>query len=94
MANEDIIDNEQIKRNVPKWVITFCATLMFLSVFINSIGLNLMQINGALTNVIIRSLEAEDNTRYQDEIDYLQARLDEQALEIELLTELAHPPKD
>lgn len=57
MKKEDLLDAETIKKSVPKWVISLCATLMFLSVFINSIGLNLMQINGALTERIVTRIE-------------------------------------
>jgi hypothetical protein len=63
MKKEDLLDAETVKRNVPKWVVATCATLMFLSVFINSIGLNLMQVNGALTNKIVASLEAPQKAR-------------------------------
>jgi hypothetical protein len=57
MKNDDLMDATEVKKNVPGWVYSTCATLMFLSVFINSIGLNLMQINGALTTRLVNKIE-------------------------------------
>lgn len=57
MEPQDLLDKKAAKEYVPKWVTALCATLMFLSVFINSIGLNLMQINGALTTRLVNAIE-------------------------------------
>ena len=60
--SDELLSEREIKKNVPKWVLSTGYTLMFLSVFINSIGLNLMQINTALTNNIVTRLEVSDST--------------------------------
>ena len=58
MSKEDLLSEDKIKENVPKWVLSTGYTLLFLSVFINSIGLNLMQINGALTENVVSRIES------------------------------------
>jgi len=59
MNKEELLTEDAIKKNVPKWVLSTGYTLLFLSVFINSIGLNLMQINSSLTDVIVARLDAK-----------------------------------
>jgi hypothetical protein len=83
----DILTDKEIKSNVPKWVIAFCATLMFLSVFINSIGLNLMQINGALTAHIIKLINNDDPS------DELKEQLKQIKLDIIELKKDSHKSK-
>lgn len=82
--SDEILNNKDIKRNVPRWVMSFCATLMFLSVFINSIGLNLMQINGALTESIVKKINGID------ESEGLKKEIERLNLEVEKLKKLSH----
>ena len=96
METQDLLGPKEIKSNVPRWVIAWCATLMFLSVFINSIGFNLMSVNEALTQHVVAAIESKtkvvpDNNKVFERIIERIIKLEE---EIELLKIDSHPPKN
>ena len=59
---EDIVTAKQLHDAVPKWLIGFVGSLMAVSLFINSIGFNLMSVNGALTEYAVNSIAAREES--------------------------------
>ena len=90
--SKETLEPKDLKKDVPRWVVATCATLMFLSVFINSIGLNLMQINGALTNRLIERIEGPEVLRDRQDLRNVLEELKDIHEELEDLKALSHPP--
>ncbi len=59
MSKGEIISAD-MKKYVPKWLIGFGGSLMFISLFLNSIGFNLMAVNTALTEHLIKGIKEAD----------------------------------
>lgn len=57
----DLLSKESIDKGASSKVKSFCYTLGFISIFVNSIGLNLTQINTAYTEHIVRMIDSDDN---------------------------------
>jgi len=57
MANSELMSNEEAKEMLSKRAKGFIAYLMATSVFLNSMGFNLMAINAAITEYIVASIE-------------------------------------
>jgi hypothetical protein len=94
MSNTILTDKE-IKRKASPFVVNLCATLAVLSIFVNSIGLNLMQINGAVTDYIITAINntkpVADNKTNND-IKALQSIAVYQQKQITALQKDSHSP--
>lgn len=83
--SDEIISPKELKSSIPNWVKSFCATLVCISLFINSIGLNLMQINTAVTNYIVNKIDGRPNKEFEDRILKLEQEIDQ-------LKEFSHKP--
>ena len=84
---EDIVTAKQLHDAVPKWLIGFVGSLMAVSLFINSIGFNLMSVNGALTEYAVNSIAAREGGKATPK---LVARIEKLEHEIKELKLLAH----
>jgi len=87
---KDLVSTEEMKKHIPKWLIGFGGSLMFISIFINSIGFNLMSINSALTDHVIAAIESKTlviptNPKLLERIRALEA-------EVKLLKKDSHSP--
>jgi hypothetical protein len=56
----DLLSKASIDKGASSKVKSFCYTLGFVSIFVNSIGLNLTQINTAYTEHIVKVIDGED----------------------------------
>lgn len=85
----DIISPKELKTSIPNWVKSFCATLVCISLFINSIGLNLMQINTALTNYVVKKIDgrSEESKRFEEKLSLLEREVKELKIN-------SHKPKE
>jgi len=91
MANDKPLSDKDIKKKTYPWVMNLCASLAAISIFLNSIGFNLMQINGAATEYIIRWINKDEiNTKQNTE---LKLQVEELQLEVIRLKSMAHPAK-
>jgi len=57
VENTEIISKEDMREGVSRRLITLIGSLAAISIFLNSIGFNLMAINAALTDYIVASIE-------------------------------------
>jgi uncharacterized protein (DUF2126 family) len=85
----DLLSKESIDKGASSRVKSFCYTLGFISIFVNSIGLNLTQINTAYTEHIVRMID-KSNQPVNDE---LQKSVDKLKLDILELKKNSHQPK-
>lgn len=82
MSDEAIKNKE---RYLPMWVKSFIAITLTLVTATNTIGLNLTQINTAVTNYIVNKIDGRPNKEFEDRILKLEQ-------EIEQLKEFSHKP--
>ena len=78
MADE-LVSNKDIKKHAYPWVMNLVITLTAFSIFLNSIGFNLMQINGAITDNIVRKFDEPALNPVDDELKQQIIALTEQA---------------
>lgn len=96
MSDQDLLSKKELKDSIPGWVKSFCATLVCLSLFINSIGLNLMQINTALTEHLVNKIKGRSaNTqKIEEKINAInskcQSKFDKIESDIEILKINSH----
>ena len=96
MEPTELVSNDEMKKAIPKWLIGFGGSLMFISLFINSIGFNLMSVNTAITDRIVATLEQSEK---QTEIvsvytTELLERIKILETEVQQLKVDSHPPKN
>lgn len=62
MDKAELVSTEEMGKQIPTWLIGLGGSLMFISIFVNSIGFNLMAVNSALTQQLISTIEAKNPT--------------------------------
>ena len=88
--SDELLTKKDIKNNVPKAVLVIFSTLMALSVFLNSIGLNLTQINTAYTEAIVERINNSDTSDTRLELEKTKKEIQALKLEVEKLKKLSH----
>lgn len=89
----DLLSKENINKGASSKVKSFCYTLGFISIFVNSIGLNLTQINTAYTEHVVRMINSEEIPVTRKELDLARAELEQIKLDVEQLKKDSHEPK-
>lgn len=89
----DLLSKEDINKGASSKVKSFCYTLGFVSIFVNSIGLNLTQINTAYTEHIVKMINSSDVPVTRKELEAAKKELALIKLDILELKENSHEPK-
>jgi hypothetical protein len=89
-VKDDLLSKESINKGASSKVKSFCYTLGFISIFINSIGLNLTQINTALTEKIVEEINSSESPVIRKELEKAKAELKSIRLDIEELKKDSH----
>ena len=90
---DDLLSKEIISKGASIKVKSFCYTLGFISIFINSIGLNLTQINTAYTEYIVRWINSDELPVTREELDLAKEELAQIKADIQALKKDSHEPK-
>ena len=86
---EEIITTQQMKDAIPKWLVGFIGSLMGLSLFINSIGFNLMSVNGALTEYVVSSIAHRERADIAPELIGRIKHLEKEIAKLKILSHQA-----